>query len=460
MASENSPVLFQARPPEGMLSAGASRPLAKGEGREDAEDRETWPLVHALAATLNSPSPLPDLAEVLGTHLGARACLLLCHYPATNDLIYICWHQGAPPTSHRLGATETDSLLDRQRQVALGLIGQTLDQSSGQVWGHWRQGLAELLQADNRPPSWLRSISAATAIAVDGWGLQGAMLVLGAAGLGLEQTVRANLASLGAIAFHQQYLQGQAQRHTEQLRYLQHLKEDFLSTLNHELRTPLTSMMLAIRMLRRPDLTPERSAMYLDILEQQCSREVGLVNDLLMLQTLRAKPAAVVRQSTDLGQLLTDLAGQSKETWPQAQLTLDCQLPAAPVILATDPESLTKVLQELLANARKYSAPETVITLALADNQAPNERVTLQISNLGMAIEADDLPHIFDQFRRGSQATKEGIAGTGTGLALVRGLMERLGGTIKVSSQPSNGQLWQTCFTLQFERHDPSIYGS
>lgn len=464
MASENSPVLFQARPLEGMLSAGASRPTPLAEGREGAEDRETWPLVHALAATLNSPSPLPDLAEVLGTHFGARACLLLCHYPATNDLIYICWHRGAPPTCHRLGATEADSRLDWQRRVALGLIGQTLDQASGQGLRHWRKGLAELLQADNCPPIWLRSISAATAIAVDGSGLQGAMLLLGAAGLGLEQTVRANLASLGAIAFHQQYLQGQAQRHTEQLRYLQHLKEDFLSTLNHELRTPLTSMMLAIRMLRRPDLTPERSAMYLDILEQQCSREIGLVNDLLMLQTLGAKPDAVARQSVgqsiDLGQLLTDLAGQSKETWQQAQLTLNCQVPAAPVILATDPESLTKVVQELLENARKYSAPETVITLALADNQTPNGRVTLQISNLGMAIEADDLPHIFDQFRRGSKATKEGIAGTGTGLALVRGLMERLEGTIKVSSQPSDGQLWQTCFTLQFERHDPSIYSS
>ncbi len=452
-----------------MLSTEASRPTPLVEGREGAEHRETWPLVHALAATLNGPSPLPDLAEVLGTHFGARACLLLCHYPATDDLIYICWHRGAPSTSHRLG-TEADTRSDGQRRVALGLIRQTLDQHtvnqfSGQVWRCWRRSLTELLQADNGPPSWLRSISIATAIAVDGSGLQGSMMLLGATGLGLEPTVQANLASLGAIAFHQQYLQGQAQRHTEQLRYLQHLKEDFLSTLNHELRTPLTSMMLAIRMLRRPDLTPERSAMYLDILEQQCSREIGLVNDLLMLQTLGAKPAAlapqdVAHQPTDLGQLLTDLAGQAKATWQQARLTLDCQLPAAPVVLATDPESLTKVLQELLENARKYSAPETVITLALADSQALNGRVTLQISNLGMAIEADDMPHIFDQFRRGSKATRDGIAGTGTGLALVRGLMERLGGTIKVSSQPSDGQLWQTCFTLQFERHDPSIHGS
>jgi signal transduction histidine kinase len=96
------------------------------------------------------------------------------------------------------------------------------------------------------------------------------------------------------------------------------------------------------------------------------------------------------------------------------------------------------------------------VTLALADHRAQNGRVTLQISNLGAAIEADELPHIFDKFRRGRHATSDGIAGTGTGLALVRGLVAQLGGTIRVSSHPSDADpsdatLWQTCFTLELE---------
>lgn len=447
MASENPTVLFQARPAEGLPSTSPSL----------CEGRETWPLVHALAATLNEPDVLPSLAEVLGIHLGAGACLLLCHYPNTHELTYICWHQGTAPVGYQLAIAEAGSSLNRQRRVALELIQQTIDQPVGKARLLWQKGLAGLLRDDRGSPAWLRAIATCTAIAVDGAGLQGAILLLGTGGLSVEPTVQANLASLGAIAFHQHYLQGQAQRHTEQLRYLNYLKEDFLSTLNHELRTPLTSMMLAIRMLRRPDLTPERSAMYLDILEQQCNREISLVNDLLMLQTLESKAPAKVRQSTDLGQLLTDLANQSQEQFQRAQLRLAPQLPSQPVLLSTDPERLTKVLLELVGNARKYSAPNTVVTLALADNQAQNGRVTLQISNLGAAIEAEDLPHIFDKFRRGSNATKDGIAGTGTGLALARGLVEQLGGTIKVSSQPNPDQLWQTCFTLEFERHDNAI---
>ena len=452
MASQNSPVLFQARPQEGVMPTSPSL----GEGRE------TWPLVHALTATLNDPDPLPVLAEVLGTHLGARACLLLCHYssPGPNDLVYISWHQGTAPTRHRLPLAEAgaalDWPLDWQRRVALELIQQTFDQSTGNAWPHWQKGLAELLQQDHQPPDWLRSIAAATAIAVDGAGFQGSILLLGAAGIGVDPTLRANLASLGAIAFQQHQLQGQAQRNAEQLRHLNALKEDFLSTLNHELRTPLTSMMLAIRMLRRPDLTPDRAALYLDSLEQQCSREIGLVNDLLMLQTLESKAAPAVRQTTDLGPLLSHVAEQSTAAFQQAQLSLDWQPPAQAVVLSTDPDLWTKVLRELLGNARKYSAPQTAVTLALADHRAQNGRVTLQISNLGAAIEADELPHIFDKFRRGRHATSDGIAGTGTGLALVRGLVAQLGGTIRVSSHPSDADpsdatLWQTCFTLELE---------
>ena len=446
MAFENSPVLFQARPTEGLPRTSFTI----------TENRETWPLVHALAATLNDANPLPTLSEVLGTHLGARACLLLCHYPGTDGVIYTCWHRGAEPVSHRLNLGESGSPLDWQRRIALGLIQQTLDQGTGVATLRWQKGLADLLREGDRPPAWLRTIATCNAIAVDGSGLQGAILLLGANSMAVDPGLEANLASLGAIAFHQHFLQGQAQHHADQLRYLQYLKEDFLSTLNHELRTPLTSMMLAIRMLRRPDLTPDRSAMYLDILEQQCSREINLVNDLLMLQTLESNASPVARQATDLGQLLSEVAAQSTAQFQQAGLTLEWQLPANPVMLSTDPQQLTKALRELFGNACKYSAPQTTVTLALADSQAQNGRVTLQISNLGAAIEADELPHIFDKFRRGRNATKDGIAGTGTGLALVRGIVEQLGGTLSVSSQPSDRALWQTCFTLELDHHDPT----
>lgn len=78
------------------------------------------------------------------------------------------------------------------------------------------------------------------------------------------------------------------------------------------------------------------------------------------------------------------------------------------------------------------------------------------IRNIGAGIQADELPHIFDTFRRGRNATKEAIPGTGTGLALVRGLMEQIEGTITITSQPLGDSLWQTCVSLGFRRHRPT----
>jgi signal transduction histidine kinase len=261
---------------------------------------------------------------------------------------------------------------------------------------------------------------------------------------------------LVAIALHQHHLQQQTQRCNEQLRYLNYLKEDFLSTLNHELRTPLTSMMLAIRMLRRPDLTPERAAMYLDILEQQCSRETNLVNDLLMLQTVDTDANRAQLMPVDLVQVLTTLAQEAQESLAAVQLSLVVHVPQDPVRVLASASHLTRTMQELLTNARKYSAPGSTITLTLVKPTDADAQATVQISNVGAGIQADELPHIFEKFRRGRNATKDAIPGTGTGLALVRGLMEQIDGTITATSHPLGEQLWQTCFSLGFRRHRPA----
>jgi signal transduction histidine kinase len=113
-------------------------------------------------------------------------------------------------------------------------------------------------------------------------------------------------------------------------------------------------------------------------------------------------------------------------------------------------------MQELMTNACKYSAPGSTITLSLAQPMATDAQATVQISNVGAGIQADELPHVFEKFRRGRNATKDAIPGTGTGLALVRGLMEQIDGTITVTSHPLGDQLWQTCFSLGFRRHQPA----
>jgi signal transduction histidine kinase len=453
MASDHPPVLFSVRP-------GGDERIPPATSSSADTQQIACQLLHTLTATLNTPYTLHQLTEVLGSQLGAEACLLLWHHAPTNRTTYTLWQSGAPAQLCQLPTRGTSPQSALQHRVAYGLIQQFSSPKLTAARLPWRDGLLSVIQENGPEASALAGLqvyrSMTITAAPDCEGVVVWLNYRSHPSLTIEEPLAVNLASLVAIALHQHHLQKQTQQCNEQLRYLNYLKEDFLSTLNHELRTPLTSMMLAIRMLRRSDLTPEREAMYLDILEQQCSRETNLVNDLLMLQTVDAEVNRAHLMPVDLVQVLTTLAQESQESLAAAQLSLVLTLPQEPVRILASASHLTRAMQELLTNARKYSAPGSTITLTLAKPADTDTQATVRLSNVGAGIQADELPHIFEKFRRGRNATKDAIPGTGTGLALVRGLMEQIDGTITATSQPLSEQLWQTCFSLGFRRHQPT----
>ena len=235
----------------------------------------------------------------------------------------------------------------------------------------------------------------------------------------------------------------------DQLKQLNQLKDEFISTVNHELRTPLTSMSLAIRMLRQPGLPTERQAKYLDILEQQCTQETNLINDLLTLQELESHQAPLQLETIDLKPRIQDLAVSFEEKWADKGLTIAVDLPKASLLLQTDSESLERIFQELLTNAGKYSDPDTTVVLK-ANYQANQQvnQIVFTVTNIGPIISPEDATHIFDKFHRGQGVTQQVIQGTGLGLALVKCLVQHLNGTIAVSSSCSQSDSCENCFTL------------
>jgi signal transduction histidine kinase len=240
----------------------------------------------------------------------------------------------------------------------------------------------------------------------------------------------------------------------DQLRYLNQLKDDFLSTISHELRTPLTNMALAIRLLRQAELSPERRNKYLEILEQQCSQEINLINDLLALQKLESPHSQIQVQKIDIKEFISPLVNSFEQQWRDKGLRLVLDLPKRALIIHTDPESINRILVELLTNAGKYSQSDSTVYLRLAQQtKQSEEQVILTISNIGSGISPSELNYIFDKFRRGHGVTEKAIQGTGLGLALVKSLVQHLNGTIDVKSSPlQNSQVYQTDFTLTLPR--------
>jgi signal transduction histidine kinase len=212
-------------------------------------------------------------------------------------------------------------------------------------------------------------------------------------------------------------------------------REEFLSTVSHELLTPLTSMGLAIRMLRQATLSPDRQARYLDILEQQCQQETQLINEAHKL---------------DLRYLVRTVAQTDADRWQQKGLELRLHLPNKPLTIFSDPDGLTRILTELLNNARKYADANSQVDLTLAYQQAqPTHNIVLTLRNRGVGIQPEEIDRVFDKFTRGEVAAKLAIQGTGLGLTLVQRLVEHMKGAIAVTSAPiPDSELWETCFTL------------
>jgi len=233
-----------------------------------------------------------------------------------------------------------------------------------------------------------------------------------------------------------------------ELTRLNRLKDDFVSTVSHELRSPLTSIQMATKMLelalKRQNLLPDDPeaplVKYLTILKQQTQQEIDLVNDLLDVARLEAKSTAPTEKPVDLRVSLPSLVTPFQERAAQQKQTLHVELqePLPPVLV--EDRAWARIINELLTNACKYTPPGEQIwvrALAAADG------VQVQVINTGVEIPPAEHQRIFEKFYRIPQYDRWQQGGTGLGLALVKGLVEWLGGHIAVSSGAG-----QTCFTV------------
>ena len=247
----------------------------------------------------------------------------------------------------------------------------------------------------------------------------------------------------------QEKLHEQSANQLEQIRKLKLIKDEFIDNVSHELRTPLTIMNLAILMLKQAEQPSASRANYLDILEQHCAKEAALIQDMLTFKQFERQPLPLYPVKIDLNLVIKDLVGDFEKKWADKGLTLKVDVPKFAPSLESDPESLKRVLLEILTNAGKYSASETAVVFEVSEVASD---IVLSVSNFGRGISAADLPHIFDKFRRGTGITNKAIAGTGLGLALVKSLVQHLNGTIDVSSclteSSEADELWRTSFTL------------
>jgi two-component system phosphate regulon sensor histidine kinase PhoR len=220
-------------------------------------------------------------------------------------------------------------------------------------------------------------------------------------------------------------------------RAVEQLKSDFVSTVSHELRTPLAAIYGAAMTLQRSDvdLNEAQEAGMLEVIAGESERLARIVNDILLASRLDSGAATVEIGRTNAAELARGVLAAAKAHLP-ATIELALISPEPSPQVAADPDGLRQVLVNLVENAIKYSPEGGRVELELAPSDG---RVRFAVRDCGLGIPASEHERIFEKFFRIDPNLSRGVGGTGLGLYISREIVRRMGGRIRVESEPGRG---------------------
>jgi signal transduction histidine kinase len=221
-----------------------------------------------------------------------------------------------------------------------------------------------------------------------------------------------------------------------QLARLDTARKQFIASASHELRTPIFSLGGFLELLADEDLDEDTRRAFLAQIRGQVDRMRNLAVELLDLSRLEAGALELRPEPTDVGQLAREVAAEFTPAAAQHESDVTLNLRAEPIELDCDPERVAQVLRILLDNALRHTPPGTGVQVSAARS---NGHVRLEVSDAGLGIKRQNMPHIFEPFF----TSNEQAQGAGLGLAIARELAERMHGRLTVRSGPG-----RTTFSL------------
>ncbi|WP_173934844.1 ATP-binding protein [Chelativorans sp. Marseille-P2723] len=229
-------------------------------------------------------------------------------------------------------------------------------------------------------------------------------------------------------------------------RRIDRMRADFIANASHELRTPLASIAGFIETLRGPARNDAKAREnFLQIMQSQTSRMARLIDDLLSLSRLEAKPYFKPSERVDLRSLLQGTTDSLSHVAAEAGVKIDLDLPNGSLEVAGNRDELMQVFENLLENACKYgsSGGRVVVSASTVD---PSSGKTITVTDFGPGIAEEHIPRVTERFYRVEVEPNNVQKGTGLGLAIVKHILTRHGAHLSIRSKLGEG----SSFTVHF----------
>lgn len=223
-------------------------------------------------------------------------------------------------------------------------------------------------------------------------------------------------------------------------RRLEEMRREFVANVSHELRTPLTYLQgYTEAILDGLAADPDEEKKYLKIILDETLRLRRLVSDLLDLSRIEAGQLALEKGEVNLAELCSEVA---EKVWPLAEekeIRLELDVPAQLPPAWGNADRLQQVLINLLDNALRHTGAGGKVAVTA---KVQGEELAVSVHDTGPGIPPEELPYIFERFYKVEKARTRTTAGTGIGLAIVKGLVEAHGGRVWVESTPGKGSVF------------------
>jgi PAS domain S-box-containing protein len=209
------------------------------------------------------------------------------------------------------------------------------------------------------------------------------------------------------------------------------LKDDFLASLSHELRTPLNAILGYARMLRTGILAPERYDKGIETIERNATSLTQMVEDVLDISRIVAGKIRLNVQPVEFPDIVRRAIEAVTPAADAKAIRLETVLDPQAAPVSGDPERFQQILWNLLSNAVKFTGKGGKVQVRL---ERVNSHVEVSVSDTGIGIAPEFLPHVFERFRQGDSGIARAHGGLGLGLSIAKQLTEMHGGTIEAAS--------------------------
>jgi signal transduction histidine kinase/ActR/RegA family two-component response regulator len=250
-----------------------------------------------------------------------------------------------------------------------------------------------------------------------------------------EQTTARSLAEGG---------QARARAALTEVEAIGQLKDQFLATVSHELRNPLAPILTWTQLLRSGTLDKEKTARALEVIERNVLSQTQLIDDLVDVSRVVSGKFRLDVRPVDLMPLIKSASESQAPASAAKQIRLNLVLDERAGMISGDSERLLQVMSNLISNAIKFTPKGGKVQVVL---QRAESHAEIAVSDSGIGIEAEFLPHVFEPFRQGTGGTMRRHGGLGLGLSIARHIVELHGGEITVSS---DGAGLGSKFTVKF----------